>query len=234
MSAHHQLEGHTYQRFDGELNHLHLSLLEMGGLVTDQASEALDSIKHQDLVKARKVCEREHQVDVLEKEIDSRITAILAKRSPLARDLRGLMAFSKAVTDLERIGNEAVRMASISKIIYENEVSNPSSYLLHDVHAMGKVVCNQLKESLNIFDLLDFERAEVLLNNRDELDEEFEVGLRRLTTYVMEDSRNVGHVINIVLVLKSLERIGNHAHNLAEYIVYLVSGEDVRHSESNA
>jgi phosphate transport system protein len=234
MPTYHQLEGHTFQRFDGELNHVHLSLLEMGGLVTDQAREALDSIKHQDLAKARKVCEREPQVDALEKDIDSHITVTLAKRGPLARDLRVLMAFSKAVADLEHIGDEAVRIANISKIIFDKESSNPSANLLHDVHAMGKVVCSQLTESLNVFDVLDFERAEVLLYARSELDEEFEVGLRRLTTYVMEDSRNVGHVINIVLVLKSLERIGNHAHNLAEHVVYLVSGTDVRHPEPKA
>jgi phosphate transport system protein len=233
MSNYRQLEGHTFQRYDGELNHVHLTLLEMGGLVTDQVREALDSIKYQDLEKACYVCEREYQVDALEKKIDSHITAVLAKRGPVARDLRGLMAFSKAVTDLERIGNEALRIASISKIIYGNDVNKPGSNLLHDVHAMGNVVYTQLQESLNFFDELDFARAEILLNARSHLDEEFEVGLRRLTTYVMEDSRNVGHVINIVLVLKSLERIGDHAHNLAEYVVYLVSGEDVRHPVSN-
>lgn len=234
MSNYHQLEGHTFQRFDGELNHIHLSLVEMGGLVANQACEALESIKNLDQARASKVFEREHEVDALKIKIDSHITAVLAKRGPVARDLRGLMAFSKTVTDLEHIAKEAARIASIGKLIYDKSGYVPSSNLLHDVNVMGKIICSRMMEALSIFDELDSSRAEILLKGRGDLDEEFEVGLRRLTTYVMEDSRNVGHVINIVLILKSLERIGYHAHNLVEYIVYLISGEYVRHPETSS
>jgi len=233
MSAYRQLEGHTFQRFDGELNHIHITLLEMGGLVANQACEALESFRQRDLVKAKKVRETELEVDALEIKIDNQITTVLARRGPVARDLRGLMVFSKAVTDLERIGGEAVRIANISKTLYDKDNKLPSSDLLHDVNIMGNIICSRLMEALKVFDELDFGRAEGLLHNRQDLDEEFELGLRRLTTYVMEDSRNIGHVINVVIVLKSLERIGYHALNLLEYIVYLVSGEDVRHPETS-
>ncbi|SDY43083.1 phosphate signaling complex protein PhoU [Nitrosomonas sp. Nm33] len=226
-----RLEGHTFRRFDGELYRLHTEVLQMAGLVYDQVQMALESLQQQNLDIVRIVNERESQVDALEKNIDSAITEILAKRSPVARDLRAVMAFSKAVTDLERLGDEATKIAYIATTLYNNEHTNPSNYLLRDVSVMGKLACALLKEAIEILDVLDLERAEKLLNSHDDLDEEFQAGLRRLTTYVLEDARNVGHIINIVLVMKSLMRVGEHARNLAEYAVYMVSGEDIRHTE---
>lgn len=226
-----RLEGHTFRRFDGELYRLHTEILQMAGLVYDQVQMALESFQQQDLDIVRVVNERESQVDASEKSIDSTITEILAKRSPVARDLRAVMAFSKAVTDLERLGDEAAKIAYIATTLYNNEHTNPSNYLLRDISVMGKLACALLKEAIEILDVLDLERAEKLLNSHDDLDEEFQAGLRRLTTYVLEDARNVGHIINIVLVMKSLIRIGEYARNLAEYVVYMVSGEDIRHAE---
>lgn len=230
MSA--RLEGHTFQRFDGELYHLHVELLQMAGLVHEQIRMALEAFQQQNLDILRVVKEREYQVDSLEKRIDGGITEVLAKRSPMARDLRVIIAFSKVVTDLERIGDEAARIAYIATNIYDNGRSNPSVYLLRDIGVMGKLACESLKEAIETLDVLDLERAEKLLNSHDDLDDEFQSSLRRLTTFILEDARNVGHTINIVLILKSLERVGGHARNLAEYVVYLVSGEDVRHPES--
>jgi phosphate transport system protein len=158
---------------------------------------------------------------------------VLAKRSPVARDLRVIMAFSKAVTDLERLGDEAAKIAYIGTAMYNNDHSNPGNYLLRDVSVMSKLVSTLLKEAIEILDVLDLEKAEKLLSSHDDLEEEFQAGLRRLTTYVLEDARNVGHIISIVLVMKSLLRIGEHARNLAEYVVYMVSGEDIRHAESD-
>ena len=226
-----RLEGHTFRRFDGELYRLHTEILQMAGLVYDQFQMALESFQQQNLEIPRVIHERESQVDALEKSIDSVITEILAKRSPVARDLRIVMAFSKAVTDLERLGDEAAKIASIATTLYKNEHSNPSNYLVRDITVMGKFARALLKEAIETLDVLDMERAEKLLNSHDDLDEEFQAGLRRLTTYMLEDARNVGHIISIVLVMKSLVRIGDHARNLAEYVVYMVSGEDIRHTE---
>ncbi len=230
MSA--RLEGHTFQRFDGELHHLHVELLQMAGLVHDQVQVVLEAFQQQNLDIFRVVKEREYQVDSLEKKIDSGITEVLAKRSPMARDLRAIIAFSKMVTDLERIGDEAARIAYIATNIYDNGRSNPSVYLLRDIGLMGKLACASLKEAIETLDILDMERAEKLLNSHDDLDEEFQSSLRRLTTFILEDARNVGHTINIVLILKSLERVGGHARNLAENVIYLISGEDIRHTNS--
>ncbi len=228
-----QFEGHTLERFDGELHHLHVELLKMAGLVSEQVRMALESFLQQDLGTLHIVKEREYQVDALEKKIDSAIIEVLAKRGPVARDLRVIMAFSKMVVDLERIGDEAIRIANITTSVYDNEHNGPTGYLLRDVRVMAKLANASLKEAVEILDVLDLERAEKLLNSHDDLDEEFRTGLRRLATFVLEDARNVGHTINIVLILKSLERIGGHARNLAEYVVFLVSGEDIRHPKGD-
>jgi phosphate transport system protein len=227
-----RLEGHTFRRFDGELYHLHTEILKMAGLVYEQILLALESLLKQNLDAVRVVNEREIQVDALEKTIDSNIVEILARRTPLARDLRAIMAFSKAVTDLERLGDEATKISYIASSMYNNDHSNPSNFLLRDVDMMGKLACTMLKEAIEILDVIDLERAEKLIDSHDDLEEEFQAGLRRLSTYMLEDARNVGHIINIVLVMKSLARIGSHARNLAEYVVYMVSGEDIRHPES--
>lgn len=227
-----RLEGHAHQRFDGELNHLHIELLEMAGLVYEQVRATLDALQHQNCDDFHIVIERESLIDSLEKKVDSIITEVLAKRSPVATDLRVIIAFSKAVTDLERIGDEAARIAHISTTFYDSEHNNPGVHLLRDITVMGKIVCEDLKEATEALDLLDQGKAEHLLNTQDDLDAEFQSSLRRLTTFILEDARNVGHAINIVLILKSLVRIGSHARNLAEYIVYTVSGQDVRHPGS--
>lgn len=227
-----RLEGHTFRRFDGELYHLHTEILKMAGLVYEQTQLALESLLKQNLDVVRVVNEREIQVDALEKTIDSNIVEILVKRTPVARDLRAIMAFSKAVTDLERLGDEATKISYIATSMYNNDHSNPSNFLLRDIDRMGKLASTMLKEAIEILDVIDLERAEKLIDCHDDLEEEFQAGLRRLTTYMLEDARNVGHIINIVLVMKSLARIGSHARNLAEYVVYMVSGEDIRHPES--
>lgn len=228
-----RLEGHTFRRFDGELYRLHTEILQMADLVNEQIQMALESFQQQNLDNIHLINEREVEVDAWEKKIDGIIVEILAKRSPVARDLRAIMAFSKAVTDLERLGDEAAKIAYLATTMYNNEHSNPSNYLLRDVGVMGKLACTLLKEAIEILGILDLERAEKLLNSHDDLDEEFQAGLRRLATYVLEDARNVGHIINIVLVMKSLARIGDHARNLTEYVVYMISGEDIRHTESS-
>jgi phosphate transport system protein len=142
------------------------------------------------------------------------------------------MAFSKAVTDLERIGDEAVRIAHTTVAVYDDEVRRPSRKLMRDVQTMGKLAIGMLQDAVSIYDTYDLAVAEGLLRRHAELDMEFQSSLRRLSTFILEDARNVGHAINTVLLVKALERIGDHARNLAEYVIYLVQGDDVRHQEA--
>jgi phosphate transport system protein len=223
------MEGHTVHRYDGELNNLHLMVLEMGGLALEQTRMALQILKEKDLTLAHTVMEHEHEIDEFEVNVDNEIVSVIARRCPVAKDLRVIMAMSKSVTDLERIGDEAARIANIAVNVYDNDRSDPSMHLLRDINTMGKLSLTMLKEALGLFDSLDSTRAEQLLRDHNELDAEFQSSLRRLSTFLLEDARNVGHTVSIVLIIKALERIGDHAKNLAEYVIFLIKGEDVRH-----
>lgn len=223
------IEGHTVQRYDGELNNLCLIVLEMGGLVMDQTRTALEALHRKDLDAARRVIDRDHQVNELELRADEEVVSIIARRAPVAKDLRAIIAISKTITDLERIGDEAAKVAGFVLSVFDNDSADPSEHLLRDIGTVGKMALRLQKEALEAFDKLDLEKAEQLALGYSDLDQEFQSGIRRLATFIMEDSRNVGHVVNIVLILKALERIGGHARNIAEYVIYLVRGEDVRH-----
>jgi len=221
-------EGHTFKRYDGELNHLHYLVLEMGALVLSQVREALAAFKSRDLALAHKVVTRDSEVDRLEVQADDEIVKLIARRSPVGSDLRMVMAVSKSISDLERIGDEAVRIASLVIQIFGNESSDPNSQLVRDVNGMGAMAMGSLQSAVEIFDVWSEEKARAVIARHRDMDEEFQSDLRRLMTYIMEDSRNIGFAISVVLVIKSLERIGHHAQNLAEYTIFQVKGEDIR------
>lgn len=222
------LEGHADQRYDGELNEIHLVMLELGGLVLAQSQLALNALLQADLDAANEVLEREGSVDQLELRADDRIIDLISRRGPIAKDLRVVMAFSKAVKDLERIGDEAERIARTTFHLYNADRAGPSRPQLRDIQTMGQLSISVLGRALEAFDELSAEAAAQLLKKGEDLEAEFQSALRRLTTFVLEDARNVGTVIDITLVVKSLERIGQLGVNLAEYVVYLSSGLDVR------
>jgi phosphate transport system protein len=228
---HKVLEGHTVKRFDGELGHLHYLILEMGGLVLDQVRTSLHALVDEDTGAARQVLEREMRVTELGLRVDEELVKVIAKRGPVARDLRAVVSFSKAVSDLERIDENAQRIAQAALSMYESGSNVPSSALLRDVTIMGALGVEKLEAGLALLDTLDSDAAENLLVKKRELDQEFQSCLRRLSTFILEDARLVGHSIMITLVLRSLERIGDHAQNLAEYVIYLMRGEDVRQRE---
>lgn len=225
------LEGHTVKRFDGELGNLHLLILEMGGLVLDQVRTALHALVDEDIEEARLVLERELKVTDLGLRVDEELVKIIAKRGPVARDLRATISFSKVVSDLERIDENAQRIAQAALSMYESGSNVPSSALLRDVTTMGAMGVGKLETALALLDTLDSDAAEHMLVKKRELDQEFQSCLRRLSTFILEDARLVGHSIMITLVLRSLERIGDHAQNLAEYVIYMLRGEDVRQRE---
>jgi phosphate transport system protein len=223
------LEGHTVHRFDGELSHLHMLLLEMGGLVLDQLRGALQALSSKDTEFALKIIDRDNDVDSLEVQTDREVLKIIARRTPVARDLRTVMVCSKAVTDLERAGDEASRIAKLALPLLEGNGPDPSDNLLRDIPRIGQLSTTMLEDSLAALDRLDIAIAEKIAAGHPQLDAEFQSSLRRLATFIMEDSRNVGHAIRVVLIIKALERIGQHSTNIAEQIIYLIRGEDVRH-----
>lgn len=224
-------EGHILKRYDGELNHLHYLTLEMGGLVLAQVRDALESFKARDAGLAQKVVMQDAEVDRLEVLADDEIVQVLAKRCPVSSDLRMVITVSKSVSDLERIGDEAVRIAGLVIQLFGEESADPNSQMLRDVKRMGDMALTSLRQAIEVFDVWDEVKAKQIIDNHREMDEEFQADLRRLLTYVLEDTRNIGYAISVVLVIKALERIGHHAQNMAEYVIFQVQGEDIRHQQ---
>lgn len=223
------LEGHIVQRFDGEMGNLHNLTIEMGGLVLSQVQTILKSLKEEYPDLAREAIVRDHEVDEMELHADEQVISLIARRAPVARDLRGIMALSKTISDLEKIGDEVCKIAAAIITIYDNDDQNPSYELMRDVRKMGKLAAKMLRQALEALDSLDEERAEELTDEDYDLAAEFQTGLRRLMTFIMQDSRNVGHAVHAVVIIKALERIGEYSGSLADYVIFIVKGIDVRH-----
>ena len=226
-------EGHIVRRYDGELGSLRLLMLEMGGLVLDQVQRAVAALDQEDIPAAREVIARDHVVNGYDLRVDEASIRLVALRQPVAGDLRVIMSIGKAVSDLERIGDEAAKIARMTLLLFGPGVSAPRRALLRDVRAMATHATHMLDDVLRAFDEMDVEAALAIAEGDAELDREFRAASRRLSTYILEDSRQLGHTINALTAVKALERIGDHAKNIAEHIVYLVTGQDVRHVEAD-
>ncbi len=229
---------HTVRQFDTELDELRALVFKMGTLVGQQIKDALEGLLDDKVALAKMVQRREDWVDAMEVEADDRIVDLLVKRQPVGPDLRTILSLGKSVRDLERMGDEAERIARAALEAHERSPGfKPSSELLRDVQPMGELALELVEGSLRALTQLDVEEAiaEAIAVTRrdDELDGNFRSALRRLATFIMEDSRTVGNVISTTFVLKSLERIGDHATNIAEHVIYLIRGKDVRHLGSS-
>ena len=222
-------DAHTVKQFDIQLANLRNLVLEMGGLVEEQIKRAIEALDDEDITAAREVISRDQIINGLQVKADEDCVSIIALRQPLGSDLRLIMSLSKIVTDLERIGDEAEKIARMTVKIYEGIGSPPSAKLLRDVVPMAKLAQDMLHGCLDALARLDVEKAVEVAQGDDELDQEFQSALRRLITYMMEDPRTIGHAINVIFIVKALERIGDHSKNIAEYLIYLVKGKDVRH-----
>jgi len=222
-------EGHTVKRYDGELTHLHQLVLEIGALVCDQIERAVQTLKDENPTDARAVIEADKQVNALDVRAEEELVTLIAKRQPMAKDLRELITVNRIVTDLERVGDEARKIARLTIYFYDNDASRPNPQVTRDIMSMASFVKDMVHSSIEAFDELDLEKAVDVIRVNEALEEEFKSSLRRLSTFLIEDGRNIGHVVHVVLGLRALERIGGHAKNIAGYVVFLVKGRDVRH-----
>lgn len=208
------IEGHTSRAFDGALAALHMRVVEMGGLVLDQVREAALAYSDWDEVAGEHVIERELAVNAYDVSIDEEQLSLIARRQPMAGDLRAIIAMSKAVAELERAGDEANKIARTVL----RRGGRPGPATSRDARHLGRLACSLLRLSLEAFDRIDLEvAAEVIARDR-ELDAEYADGLRRLLTRAMEDPRHFDVTLEAAFVLKSLERIGDHARNLARHL----------------
>ena len=222
------IEGHISRSFDGALVALHLRVIEMGGLVLDQVREAAAAYTEWDSAGALRVIEREQNVNAYDRSIDVDQMTLIARRQPMASDLRVIIALSKAVAELERAGDEATKIARTVL----GHGGRPGPATTRDARHLGRLAVSLLRLSLEALDRLDFALAdEVIARDRD-LDEEYAAGLRRLLTRAMEDPRHFDVALEAAFVLKSLERIGDHARNLGRHIQSI--GYEARVEEDTA
>src|SRR5687767_20183 len=225
---------HLSTQFDAELSGISSRVLEMGGLVESQVAQAVYALSNFSAEVAAQVLQQEERVNQMEVEIDRDLSAIIARRQPTARDLRLLIAVSKTIANLERVGDEAARIARMAQRLIDSGGANLQRLPVTDLAFGAELATAQLRKVLVAFARLDTARALEVLKQDDQIDREFEGLLRKLITYMMEDPRTISASIELVFVAKSIERVGDHAKNLAEAIIYIVKGTDVRHSPLDA
>ena len=221
---------HLSSQFDNELSGISTRVLEMGGLVESQVAQAVLALSTFDGDLASAVLKTEEQVNAMEVAIDRDLSSIIARRQPTARDLRLLIAVSKTIANLERIGDEAARIARTVQRLLNAGVSSRMRLPVSDLTFECELATRQLRRVLDAFARLDTAAAVEVLRHDDQIDREFEGLMRKLITYMMEDPRTISSAIDLVFVAKAIERVGDHAKNLAEQIIYIVKGTDVRHN----
>ncbi len=220
---------HLSTQFDSELNALSSRVMEMGGLVESQIRQAIYAVAEFNAEVARQVVETEDRVNQMEVEIDRDLSSVIARRQPTARDLRLLMAISKTIANLERVGDEARRIARMVLSIVEKGGA-VRALPAGELRVSADLASAQLRKVLDAFARLDVAAALAIIKGDDLLDQEFDGFVRKLITYMMEDPRTISSSLDLLFVAKAIERIGDHATNIAELIIYVVKGADVRHS----
>ena len=219
---------HLSSQFDSELNQVSTRVMELGGLVEEQIRQAIYALSQFSLDAVAQVQALEQRVNGMEVEIDHELITIIARRQPTARDLRLLMAFSKATANLELMGDEATRMARMVSSIIASGAARalPTS----DLRVAADLASGLLRKALDAFARLDTKAALDILKEDDLIDHEFDGFVRKLITYMMEDPRTISPSLDLLFLAKAIERIGDHSKNVAELIIYLVEGKDVRHT----
>ena len=221
-------EKHLSSQFDSDLNRVSSRVLELGGLVESQIRQAIYALSEFSTEVADQVLEAEARVNSMELEIDRELSTIIARRQPTAVDLRLLLAISKTTANLERVGDDAAKIARMGKSILDAGAAR--SLPTGDLRVAADMAASQLREALDAFARLDVAAAVAILKNDEGIDQEFDGFVRKLITYMMEDPRTISAGLDLLFLAKAIERIGDHAKNIAEFIIYIVKGADVRHA----
>ncbi len=221
---------HVSKVYDAELESIRSRVLEMGGLVESQIRRALDGLASGERSLTDAVITDDHRVNAMEVALDGDCSHVIVKRQPAANDLRLILAITKIVTDLERIGDEAQKIARMARSMHERSAAQPPH--LVDVRHAAEVALSMLRRALDAFARLDVGAASDVIRDDAGIDSEFHSLLRQLITYMMEDPRTITTALEIVWIAKAIERIGDHAKNMAEQVIYIVKGTDVRHTRA--
>jgi phosphate transport system protein len=222
---------HIYTQYDTDLEAIRAKVLEMGGIVEEQLTDSVSSLTNADAKLADSVIKKDERVNSLESEIDEACSEIIAKRSPIASDLRNVLMMLRIITDLERIGDEASKIAKATQRIYEKDrMSKPQT---KEIQSIYEKLQYMLRTALNSFARLDITETVAVLESDKEVDGEYRAYMRQLLTYMLEDPRTISLSLELMFVAKSLERIGDHSKNVSQNVIYTVKGKDVRHSSIN-
>ncbi len=224
-----EMTEHTAKQYDLDLGSIRSRVLAMGGLVESQIRRAIDSLTTGNVALSEEVIAADHRVNAMEVALDEDCSQVIVRRQPAASDLRMIFAIMKTVTDLERIGDEAQKIARMAKNIHERGASTPP---VVEVRHAAEAAISMLRRTLDCFARLDPDAAAEVIRDDAGIDTEFRSILRQLITYMMEDPRTISTALEIVWIAKAIERIGDHAKNMAEYVIYIVKGTDVRHTGS--
>ena len=220
------IDQHISQQYNEVLDSLKTEFLEMGGLVEQQIADAVEAITQVNTELAQKVLSVEEDVDEKEIALDEQCINIIARRQPTASDLRFVMSISKATRDLERMGDEARKIAKMALEIAETD-GLPAGF--SELRNLGRSVQQVVSDTLTAFARYDIYTALQVARDDKVIDREYDTAMRELITYMMEDARNISRSMSVTWALRALERIGDHASNIAEHLIYLVKGTDVRH-----
>ncbi|MBA0902787.1 MAG: phosphate signaling complex protein PhoU [Candidatus Nitrotoga sp.] len=218
---------HTSKQFDAELEAVRARVLQMGGLVESQIRLSIEALVNGDVPLMNRIIADDHRVNAMEVEIDESCNQIIARRQPAAGDLRMVMTVIKTITDLERIGDEAEKIARMGKLLSQRTSITLPRYT--EIKHAAELALDMLRKSLDAFARLDLAHAAQVVRQDELVDAEFRTIMRYLITFMMEDPRTISTALEILFIAKAIERIGDHAKNMSEYVVYMVKGKDVRH-----
>ncbi|QEW08263.1 phosphate signaling complex protein PhoU [Nitrincola iocasae] len=222
-----RVDGHTSQAYDAEMNEIVNDVLAMGELVIQQVERALNAFINADVALAQEVISADTSINDMEVEIDDKCVQVLVKRQPAAGDLRAVIAVIKTIKDLERIGDQAKRIARMAAKS-DNNVLPPKEF--HEFATMGGHVTQMLHGAMSAFRRMDADEALKVALLDKQVDSDYEAILRQNMTYMLEDPRNITRMVEMTWVGRAIERIGDHARNVCEYTIYFVKGRNVRHT----
>jgi len=221
---------HSSKQYDMDLETIRSKVLMMGGLVESQFNDAVECFRTGDVARAEQVMKADENVNRLEVTLDDECSHLIVRRQPAANDLRTVMATLKVITDLERIGDEATKIARTAKSLHERGTVGVLNHY-ESIRVIATRSANLLHDALDAFARLDAEQAIKIITEDVEIDHEFRSILRTMITFMMEDPRTISTALDTLWVAKAIERIGDHTKNIAEYVIYVVKGKDIRHTD---